>query len=251
MALALDGVGTDPRSAGLRVVPVRLSLLGGFSLGVDGRLLELPVTSVRVLAFLALHRRPLHRLHVSGTLWPNATEEHAGASLRSALWRLRRLGLRVIECTGDRICLTSEIHIDFQDVVARSRRVIDASGGLEAADVYVVASAGDLLPDFYDDWLLLERERFRQLRVHALEALCDRLTAVGRFAEAVDAGMAAITIEPTRESGHRALIRAHLAEGNVSEAVRQYKSYVRLAANELGIEPSPAFQRLGAELPLR
>ena len=43
---------------------------------------------------------------------------------------------------------------------------------------------GELLPDWYDDWVLLERERFRQLRLHALDALCDDLTRAGRHWDA-------------------------------------------------------------------
>ena len=43
----------------------------------------------------------------------------------------------------------------------------------------------------------MERERFHQLRLHALEALCDRLTTAGRYGEAIDAGLAAVTAEPS------------------------------------------------------
>src|SRR6266571_3495035 len=50
----------------------------------------------------------------------------------------------------------------------------------------------DLLPYWYEDWVLVERERFRQLRLHALEALCEQLTALGRFDHAVEAGIAAV-----------------------------------------------------------
>jgi DNA-binding SARP family transcriptional activator len=103
---------------------------------------------------------------------------------------------------------------------------------------------GEILPDWYDDWLVIERERFRQLRVHALERLCDRLTAAGRFAEAVDAGLAAVESEPLRESAHRALIRTHLAEGNACEALRQYRAFRELLRRELGLRPSELMEAL-------
>ena len=64
-----------------------------------------------------------------------------------------------------------------------------------------------MLPACYDDWVLVQRDRFRQLRLHALEALCERLTASGRYGEAIDAGLAAVCAEPLRESSHRVLIR--------------------------------------------
>ena len=80
----------------------------------------------------------------------------------------------------------------------------------------------DLLPDWNEDWVLIERERFRQARLHALEALCDRFSEAGRMMPAIQAGLAAVTADPFRESAHRALIRTHLREGNRSEALRQY-----------------------------
>jgi DNA-binding SARP family transcriptional activator len=241
-------VGITPLA--LTSAEVRLSLLGGFALARDGRALDLPVTSQRVVALLALHERPLQRAHVSGMLWPNSSEDHAAASLRSALWRMHRLAIDIVETTVDRMWLAARVRVDLREVVARAKRLIDEAGSLEETDMRAITAAGDLLPDLDEDWLLVERERFRQLRVHALEALCNRLTAACRFAEAVDAGLAAVEFEPCRESAHRALIRAHLAEGNPSEAARQYGKYVRLAADELGIEPSPPMKALVAGMRL-
>jgi DNA-binding SARP family transcriptional activator len=102
----------------------------------------------------------------------------------------------------------------------------------------------DLLPDWYDDWVILERERYRQLRLHALEALSRLLADRDRYAEAIDVGLAAVACEPLRESAHRVLIRTHLAEGNVAEAARQYRSYRRMLQEELGVEPSEELGRL-------
>ena len=98
--------------------------------------------------------------------------------------------------------------------------------------------AGEILPDWYEDWVLIEREHFRQLRLHALEALCVELTAAGRFAEAAEAGLAAVEGEPLRESAHRALIGTYLAEGNPGEAIRQYQFFGRCLQDQLGLEPS-------------
>ena len=250
MALAVHEIGGGINPPVLTSAGVRLSLLGGFALARDGNVVDLPATAQRVVAFLALHERPLQRTYVSGTLWPNSSEDHAGASLRSALWRLHRLAIDIVEATVDRIWLAPQVRVDLRQVVARARRLIDEAGSLEETDMRAMAAAGDLLPDLDEDWLLMERERFRQLRVHALEALCNRLTAASRFAEAVDAGLVAVEFEPCRESAQRALIKAHLAEGNPSEAARQYGKYVRLLADELGIEPSPPMRALVAGMRL-
>jgi DNA-binding SARP family transcriptional activator len=108
--------------------------------------------------------------------------------------------------------------------------------------------SADILPDWYEeDWVVLHRERYHQLRLHALEAMCDRFTAARRYGEAVEAGLAAVRAEPLRESAHRTLVRAHLAEGNRFEANRQYHNCRRLLHAELGLEPSPGLRELIAQ----
>jgi DNA-binding SARP family transcriptional activator len=198
----------------------------------------------RLLALLALQERPLERLWVAGTLWMDASEERAGASLRSALWRLPQPGgTPMVESSVTHLRLARDIDVDLHDLSARMERLEQAS---TAIDDRTGSSAltRDLLPDWYEDWVVLERERFRQLRLHALEALCARLTEAGRFGAAVQAGLAAVSGEPLRESAHRTLIRAHLAEGNPGEAVRQFHLYRRLLADELAVEPSAAIRGL-------
>lgn len=96
----------------------------------------------------------------------------------------------------------------------------------------------NLLPGWYDDWVIFERERIRQRLLHALEALSRRLIEVGRCAEALDAAISAVGVDPLRESANRILIEAHLAEGNVVEACRTYKRYRDTVRCELGVEPS-------------
>ena len=101
-----------------------------------------------------------------------------------------------------------------------------------------VFDALDLLPGWYDDWALMERERIRQRLLHALEALSIRLISLGRYGEAVDAALLAVGADPLRESAQRVLIKAHIAESNLIEARRSYLAYRDLAQRELGIEPS-------------
>ena len=69
----------------------------------------------------------------------------------------------------------------------------------------ITALSGELLPDWYDDWVLLEAENWRQLRLHALEVLAGLLTAAGRYGDAAAAALAAVRADPLRESAHAAL----------------------------------------------
>jgi DNA-binding SARP family transcriptional activator len=126
-----------------------------------------------------------------------------------------------------------------------------ASDGTAGIDPAILGD--DVLPEWSEEWLLSTREWFRQVRLHALEELCGRLCREARFGEALEAGLAAIACEPLRESAHRAVVRAHLAEGNPAEALRQYRSYRRLLRHELGLPPSVQFQELiaGIGIPAR
>ena len=217
-------------------------LLDGFQLWRAGQVVPVPMTVQRVLAFLALHDRMLPRSEVAGALWLDASEERATASLRSALWRLRRPGDALVEASPNHLQLAAGVRVDYREAVGQARALLDEASG----EVVLEHSAGwlsqELLPGWWEDWVLAERERFRQLRLHALEARCRRLARAGRFAQAVQSGLAAVALEPLRESAHQLLISVHLAEGNRIEAIRQYRRYQRLLREELALEPSPQVQ---------
>jgi DNA-binding SARP family transcriptional activator len=213
-----------------------------------GEPVSLPLGAQRVLAFLALHDRPMLRTSVAGALWQDAPEQRAGANLRSALWRLNRAGLPLVDATVTALALAPQVGVDLRRVEELAHGVLDRRISCEDIDRPTRTLSGDFLPDWPDDWVLIERERFRQLRLHALESLCEQLTQLGRFGQAVEAGLAAVAGEPLRESAHRAVIKAYLAEGNQGEALRQYELYRRLAHAELRVAPSAAMRALFAEL---
>jgi DNA-binding SARP family transcriptional activator len=226
----------------------QLRLLDGFELRCGQASVHLPVPARRVLALLALRDRPLHRSHVAGLLWLDSTEARASGSLRSALWKLRQAHRDLVFEIDHRLALSTAVAVDARDAEAWARQVLDAGRELREPDVAAASRFGDLLPDWYEDWVALDRERLRQLRAHALEALCGRLAAARRFGEAILVGLAAVAHEPYRESAHRALISAHLAQGNRAEAARQYGSYRRLLANDLGFAPSELMDELVAPI---
>jgi len=96
----------------------------------------------------------------------------------------------------------------------------------------------DLLPDWYDEWLLADRERWNELRLHALEALARQLMEAGKWLSALQAALAAAAIEPIRESAHRVIMEIHIAEGNCGCALKHYQQYRRLLRQEVGATPS-------------
>lgn len=221
----------------------QLGLLGSFRLVVAGEPVGLPMSAQRLVVFLVLHEGLLLRQHVAGSLWPDTTQQHASGSLRSALWRLGRPTPAVVDVVDAHLRLSPDVTVDVHASEALARRILDGAD-LDETDLDARLLANDLLPDWTEDWVLVRREQHAQLRLRALETLCRRLTGSGRFAQAVQVGMVAVAGEPLRESAQRALIAAHLADGNVRAAIDQYRVFARLLRTELGLEPSPAMQTL-------
>ncbi|MGW9024497.1 AfsR/SARP family transcriptional regulator [Streptomyces sp. NPDC055722] len=216
----------------------RLRLLDGFALDCGSKPVHLTKTLQRLLAFVALRRQATRPL-VAGTLWPESDEPKAFGRLRTALWRLHQFDVAVLAADGEMLRLHESVIVDVDDLL---RSVQDSDA--EAHDVLRSGGLQELLPGWYDDWVLLDRERLRQLYLHTLEKLALRDLRSGDFAGALEAVLVALRAEPLRESPHRLLLEIHLAEGNYSEAIYTYHAYRILLRRELGVNPSPVMRRL-------
>jgi DNA-binding SARP family transcriptional activator len=224
-----------------------VALLGGFTLFWGSRTLRVPRASQRLLALLALHGGMVERAAVAGTLWPDASESQAYSNLRSTISRLQNTTRRALAARKLELGLAEGVTVDLRHAQALAWRLVDPAMTPEQSELGTAAVgvlSADLLPHWYDDWVLIEAEDWRQLRLHALDALAGRLMAAGRWGEAAGAACAAVRAEPLRESGHVALIQVHLAEGNQSEAVREFTRYRALLHTELGLEPTHRVRRL-------
>ena len=221
-----------------------LRMLGGFHLTVEGQRIHLPRAEQRLLACLALAERPTARSRLAGRLWPDTAEPRAMARLRTALWRLRQPGRLLLDGSSDEVELGETVAVDVRDLTELARQFLDAP--LEATDdrLAELTDAGELLPEWDDEWVAPHRERFRQIRLHALEQLGVRLAEEGRYGRAVEVSLAVVADDPLRESAQRVLIRIYLAEGNVHEAVARYRAYREVMRDELGLEPSPQMEAL-------
>jgi DNA-binding SARP family transcriptional activator len=211
-----------------------LTVIGRFTCREDDRPLLLTPRAERLLAYLSLARRPVRRDQLSGTLWGDCPEDRASGNLRSTLWRLRRVaGRPLVEGSDGHVALAPHVRVDLWEVEGGT------ADGREARLL-----AGDLLPGWDEPWVDAERERFRQLRLHALEDLCADRRRAHRYADALRLGLVAVGCDPLRETAHREVVEVHLEEGNVGEALRQYDTYRRLLHAELELAPSPAMRRV-------
>jgi DNA-binding SARP family transcriptional activator len=224
---------------------VHLRVIGRFELHLGGRRRDVPWQVQRMLAFLAVGGAAEPRATVAGALWGDVSQRRAQANLRNAVWRLCQLSDRVLHGSRDVIALDSGVALDLRDAQRRAHALLhDDDAAVDLAGIDLLDD--DLLPTWDEPWLLIERERQRQLRMHALERLSASLLRANRYPQAITAALAAVRAEPLRESSQRALIAAHLAEGNISEAVRQLDAYRTLLRVELGIAPSQPLESMVA-----
>jgi DNA-binding SARP family transcriptional activator len=222
-----------------------VQLLGCFALTLDDRLVELGGREERVLALLAL-RGPQRRSVLAGTLWPDTTEDRALSSLRAAVMRLRRVSEGLVEAGRSRISIGSQTTTDVAEMLRRLEEVerLGDDAWKSASESLTVLAGPELLPGWYDDWVLDERGTLQHRQIRALESLARMALKSRRAALAADLAERAIALEPLMESTQALLIRAHLMEGNPAAAVQVYRSYCRRLGQELGIRPSSSLTDL-------
>ncbi|MBB5782858.1 AfsR/SARP family transcriptional regulator [Nonomuraea jabiensis] len=231
---------------------VSLRLLGTFEVSAcaetgGARWGELPHSARRLVAFLGLHGTAT-RDFAAGSLWPDSSEAHAQADLRTTLWRAGRACPGLIVTGGAAMRLDSRVSVDVDELQALSRRLHVRRPAQAEDDGSWVPPRGVLLPGWYDEWVVAVRERVRQLQLHTLEAMAERQLTWGAYGRALDLALAAVEYEPLRESSQRLVVRIHLAEGNLVEAVRAVRAFTELLWREIKVRPSPEFAGL-IELP--
>jgi len=231
--------------------PPRLFVLGNFELQFDGEPLRVSAPAQRLLAYLAISRRsrPVRRTAVAERLWSETAPDRAASNLRSVLWRLPRpRGRQLVVSDAAAVRLSPDTEVDLWQAETVVETVCGAVPPPGESLSALAVLCEDLLPDWHDDWLLIERESHRQKRLHALERASAHLRERGEFNASLSAALSAVHCEPLRESAHRRVIEVHLAEGNHADALRQFESYRHLVARELGLSPSPAMRELVAPL---
>ena len=221
---------------------LRVRLLEGFELTIDGEPREMPLSAARLVAFLALRPRPVARSHVAGVLWGDRSDDRAAACLRSAIWRVNAGRTpRVVDAGGSRIALQGNVSVDARDAASAAHSPL-----MRGTPVAPEVLSGELLPGWYDDWVIVERERLRQLCLEALEQMAQSLLDSGKAPLAIEAALAVVAAEPLRESAHRVLVDAHVSVGNRGEALRQFHRCRVLLEDELGLRPSDALMAAAA-----
>jgi DNA-binding SARP family transcriptional activator len=219
-------------------------MLSGFSLVAADAHHEAPEGCQRLLVQLALRDRPQCRAVVAATLWPEKSDARACANLRSALWRLPTPGgAPLVVAEGATLRLSERVDVDVRRAEALGWALVRGQHN-DIDDVDIGLFLGELLPGWYDDWVIFERERIAQLQVHFLEALSDLLLMRGRIPQALDVALRLVAADPFREGSHRALLAVYRADRNVGQAQRHLEGYRELIRSTFGCDASPSLRAM-------
>src|SRR5262245_8907909 len=223
-----------------------MRLLGGFEVQAGaGEPLAVPTRKAQaLLAYLALTPGQAHpRDKLAGLLWSEASPAAARNALRQTLFVLRKaLGpdrSAMLIVTGDALTLSADAVQT--DVAAFEHAVTtDTAPSLEtAAALY----RGDLLAGLsaeapgFEDWLMTERERLRELAIEGLARLLAQQRSAGATEAAVQVALRILALEPLQEAVHRTLMRLYAQLGRRDAALRQYQVCVAALQRELDAEP--------------
>ncbi|MEX2195638.1 MAG: AAA family ATPase [Thermoleophilaceae bacterium] len=222
---------------------LRIRVLGRLVVEVDGQAVEPPAAwrSRSLLGWLALHPGAHPRSEVASRFWPDVLDESARASLRNALWALRRdLGEEPFAATRERVGLADDVWVD-----AREFAQLATAGDAERA---LALCRGELLEGAEDEWMHEERDAHRE----RVGELCERLAADaeegGDASGAVDWSRRRAGLDPLGEEAWRELVRRLAKAGDLPGALAAYERLGERLRDELGIAPSAATRSLVEEL---
>jgi DNA-binding SARP family transcriptional activator/energy-coupling factor transporter ATP-binding protein EcfA2 len=240
-----DSMPVKQRRSAKAVLEVKL--LGGFDLSFEGEAVDLNSRPAQaLLAYLLLSAGTQHRRErLAALLWPDADEDSARQNLRNNLWKLNKtLGEGFIK--ADKVSVgmsdSSAYRLDVDQLENADESSSDSL--INAVSVY----KGELLPGFYEEWVMLERERLQAIFDSKMQLLLDLLLRENRWRDLISWGEKWIALGHIPEPAYRALMTAHARLGDLAATAATYQRCVKMLQDELGVEPSAETKALYQEL---
>ena len=222
-----------------------LHVLAGWQLFHNGLVVGMAHRQQRVIAAIAV-LGPTSRWVLAGLLWPESSESQASGSLRAALHIIARDCPRLLSTQHTMLALEPEVAVDYDRFLSNLSLMTDADGPSPSQSIDSVTPAA-LLPGWYEDWVLFERERLLQRQQQTLAAWATQCLQYGDISRALKAANAAAAIEPFCETSESLVIACLLRSGNRALAVRSYDRFSDLLWAEMGIQPSAKLRGLISE----
>lgn len=242
---------------------LHIQLLGGFSVICNGEELFCRRGSKRLtllIAYLLLRRnRRITREQVAYLFWKDSSEKQARSNLRGLLTALRRQAPALAACLIDeemylgwRNDLAQVIDVVAFETTLEQVALLDQTdhgeGVIDASKQAISLYTGELLPEFYEDWVLAERLRLQTAYLDALFWLIDLLDKAHRRQEAIRFAEQLWQADPLRETSIALLMRLCADAGDRARALSIYATCARSLVEELGVEPGPTIQELHRQL---
>jgi WD40 repeat protein/DNA-binding SARP family transcriptional activator len=234
---------------------LEVRLLGQFTVKLDGAPVQInsrPAQSL--LAYLLIHAgRAVRREKLAGLFWPDTSDENARNNLRQALWRVRKSldadgnsdhPLLLVDDITVAVNASSEYRLDVIELETPIHEDTPLPRLIEIVSLY----EGELLPGFYDDWVVLERERLGAIFEARMGALINRLMELQNWSETVEWSERWISLGGVPEPAYRGLMLAHAVQGDLSKMATAYRRCEEAMQNELGLAPSESTRSLYEQL---
>ncbi len=189
---------------------------------------------LHLLAYLILNSDRVHRREsLQAIFWPDKSPGAAANNLRQAIWYLRHV-LPAASPEAVQDAIRWHPATAWVDAVAFERS-LDADDLDAALELY----GGPFLPDAYEEWAQLERERLRLRYLTALEARAHRHYKLGRWADALTDADRLLAADPLNEAAARLVMSCCWALGRREDARRRYESFRGWLRHELQADPLP------------
>lgn len=228
---------------------VRVYLFGHLRVDRGEEMVLLPTRQAKLLlAYLVLHPSSHTREKLAALFWPDVPDASARASLRNTLSILRRqLDPALLLANRETVSLdaTFPLWVDALTFQSEASRYLQAPSP-DADHGYLQLYKGDLLADFYDDWVLVERDRLHALYLETLLACTQQMRAHSEYERAIAFAERALAGNAASERAHQHLMFCYVALGRRDAALRQYEACRRALEEELAVEPSAATNQLYA-----
>lgn len=220
---------------------LHLYFFGQFRIVEGSKPIRLPTRKLELLlSYLVLRPGPHSREKLAAMWWGDVSDVQARASLRNGLAILRKqLSPHFLVADRNMVQLNSAypLWVDTLVFEAHATQFLNASSsdeGTTALDLY----SGDFLIDFYDDWVLAERERLYRLYAEVLLRLTQEMRARSEYQRALTYAQQLLASDATNERAHQHLMFCYMALGDRNAALRQYEVCLRALREQLAVEPS-------------
>lgn len=221
----------------------QLSLFQSWKLRSDSCVLHVAARQQRLITALAIHG-PRPRSYLVGLLWPESCESRALESLRVSMHLVSRQAPGLLVNGGPELSLSELVDVDLHRVRACVRDLNQNGLSGSAAAALILLRDAELLPGWYEDWVLFEQSRLRQDRLHAFHIIGREALARRDYEIAVEASEAALQLEPLYESAVGLLIQAQTKQGNNAAAIRAFNIYRENLMEDMRLAPSEHILRL-------